>query len=211
VNGFVICSKFTQQSAKLLDDCISSIQKFHPDSTVVLVDSDSDDKSYLSAISARGILIEDVQNRGYEAGAWVYAFEKYKREFTNFMFMQDSQSLIAPVPFDLLSDKNSCIKFSDNRYSWQNDPECYRWAQENSSNNSFKTDITSIIEGNTFSISSEVMQRVVSSSCFCDHKLPDCKLGSRAWERLWQSTFELLELDILIQLNVISKQFLDRK
>lgn len=75
---FVIPCKYTSKSPIL--ECVKSIRKHYPDDLIVVVDSDSDDKSYFDLIKKYDIVIEDIFNKNFLDGALWYCFNKYTEE-----------------------------------------------------------------------------------------------------------------------------------
>jgi hypothetical protein len=74
-----------------LFSALESIIRFYPDQKIVIVDSDSDDKSYYDRAKkmSSNIIIEDIKNRNYIDGAIWHCFKKYTEE--NFFYVfQDS-------------------------------------------------------------------------------------------------------------------------
>ena len=65
---------------------VSSLQKFHPQAKIVVVDSDSPDKSYFEEL--RGVHIADIKNKNYESGTIWYVFENFVAD--TYIFLQDS-------------------------------------------------------------------------------------------------------------------------
>ena len=90
---FVIPCYFNIENPVIFN-CINSIQKFHPNSNIVVIDSGSSDKSYFSFLKEKNVTIEDVNNRNYDTGAYWYAFKKYKNKYSLFYFIHDSVNLL---------------------------------------------------------------------------------------------------------------------
>ena len=94
---------------QLVDD----IRKFHPDDKIVVVDSDSEDKTYLKTLSEKyGAITEDIANRNWMIGAYWYAYKKYPDEDFYF-FMHDSMRVKANL--DYLKEKDLTILMTFNR------------------------------------------------------------------------------------------------
>lgn len=70
-------------------DCIDSIKKYYHKPNIVVIDSDSPDKTYFKILKKNKITVIDAKNRNYDTGAYWYAFKKYKR-IKFFYFLQDS-------------------------------------------------------------------------------------------------------------------------
>lgn len=67
---------------------VESIRRHHPDAEIVVVDSDSPDKSYFGPLCRLGARIEDVGNRHYEAGALWHVYERFERDY--YFFLHDT-------------------------------------------------------------------------------------------------------------------------
>jgi hypothetical protein len=86
---FVIACKWIEDSEIL--QLIESIKNHQPNETIVVVDSDSENKKYFDDIKDR-VIIEDISNKNYLEGALWYCYEKYKDE-DFFYLVQDSMIL----------------------------------------------------------------------------------------------------------------------
>jgi len=69
---FVIPCKYNPKFPFVID-LVKSIRKFHPTEKIVIVDSDSDDKSYFSALEKYNVIIEDIGNKNWMVGAYWYS------------------------------------------------------------------------------------------------------------------------------------------
>jgi len=72
----------------LIENSIESIRKLYPTTKILVVDSNSDDKSYVKKLEQYDIIFADIKNPNYESGAFWYAVDKYKEDF--YIVMQDS-------------------------------------------------------------------------------------------------------------------------
>jgi hypothetical protein len=62
-------------------DCVASIRQHHPDDKIVVIDSASDDRSYLAALEERfGCVTLDVENRNFATVAHGLAFDLFPDE-----------------------------------------------------------------------------------------------------------------------------------
>lgn len=68
---FVIPTKFDPERAVVFD-CVQGIREHHPDARILVVDSDSDNRSYLTQLDCETAAIG---NRNYAPGAFKYALE----------------------------------------------------------------------------------------------------------------------------------------
>lgn len=73
---FVIPCKF-QKSNPIIFECVERIKKFHPYERILIVDSNSEDKSYFSL---NGVTIADIENKNYGTNAFFYAYKNFPDE-----------------------------------------------------------------------------------------------------------------------------------
>jgi hypothetical protein len=67
---------------------IENIKLFYDEFDIVIIDSDSDDKTCFSLVPD-DCIIDYCKNKNWELGAWNYAFNKYNN-YLVYMFIQDS-------------------------------------------------------------------------------------------------------------------------
>jgi hypothetical protein len=70
---------------------VQAIRAHHPDVKILIVDSDSADKSYFDLLTPYNVIIADIANQNYESGAFWYAVENYKEDW--YVLLQDSMIL----------------------------------------------------------------------------------------------------------------------
>lgn len=102
---FVISCKYNPEFSFIIE-LVESIRKFHPTDKIVIIDSDSDDKSYFSILKKYDVIIEDVKNNNWMIGAYWYAYKKYPNEDFYF-FLHDS--MIVKDNMDYLKEKDLTI------------------------------------------------------------------------------------------------------
>lgn len=83
---FVIPCKYVDQC--LIEESVKYVRLYHPTSKILIVDSDSDDKSYFKKLEPYNVIIADVANQHYEIGALWYAVKNYVED--SYVLMQDS-------------------------------------------------------------------------------------------------------------------------
>jgi hypothetical protein len=86
---------------------IGNLKTFYDEFDIVIIDSDSDDKSAFYTVP-RDCMIEYCKNKNWELGAWVYAFNKYNN-YKVYMFIQDSLIPNNRIPLDKTSFDNGTI------------------------------------------------------------------------------------------------------
>ena len=82
---FIIPCKYNPNC--LIENTVESIARFHPKAKIVVVDSDSEDKSYFSRINHAAMVINE-GNKNYEPGALWRVFGTFKDE--HYILVQDS-------------------------------------------------------------------------------------------------------------------------
>ena len=85
---FVISCYF-DGSNEAIFNITNSILKHYDNPKIVIVDSDSPDKTYFKRMLSSNIEILDVKNKNYDTGAYWIAFNKFN-DFDNYYFLQDS-------------------------------------------------------------------------------------------------------------------------
>lgn len=105
---FVLACYFNRQSPVIFD-AVRSIRQYHPDSKIVVVDSGSQDKSYFEELEEFDVIIEDIDNKHYDAGAYWYCYKKYI-EIEYFYFLHDSINLKSNL-FDLMERDFTSIRY----------------------------------------------------------------------------------------------------
>ncbi len=76
---FVIPCKFSKVHNYVIQ-LVKDIRQHHPSERIVVVDSDSEDRSYFPEITPYGVIIEDIHNRMYGIGAFWHCYRKFSEE-----------------------------------------------------------------------------------------------------------------------------------
>ena len=92
---FAITCKYTPQKSFVYGS-VDNILKHYPRSDIVIVDSCSEDKTYLADLRSKypTVMTEDVCNQNYEYGGTVHAFNKFKNQYDVFFFLQDTLHIV---------------------------------------------------------------------------------------------------------------------
>ncbi len=69
--------------------CVNSILKYYKLPKIVVVDSNSPNKTYFNKLKKKKVIVYDANNKNYDSGAYWYAFKKLKK-VKFFYFLQDS-------------------------------------------------------------------------------------------------------------------------
>lgn len=102
---FVIACKYDNEH-KFIYDLVDDIRKYHQDEEILIVDSDSKDKSYFELKDKyNNIIIDDVSNKNFHMGAYWYAYDNYVRDF--YYFLHDSMRVKSNL--DYLKDKELTV------------------------------------------------------------------------------------------------------
>ena len=88
-NRIFIIPCFFNGSNTSIFNCVDSILKFYKNPKIVVVDSNSPDKSYFKELIKKKVTILDVKNKNYDTGAYWIGFTKYN-DYENYYFLQDS-------------------------------------------------------------------------------------------------------------------------
>lgn len=83
---FIVPCKYVEGC--LIEQSIKAIRELHPLETILVVDSDSSDKSYFELLKPYNVIIADIANKHYESGAFWYAVQNYKEHW--YVVIQDS-------------------------------------------------------------------------------------------------------------------------
>ena len=190
--SFVITCKNSPQK-NFVYGCVESIIKTHPGADIIIVDSCSEDKTYLTDLKNKypRVITEDICNQNYEYGGTVHAFKKFKDNYDVFFFLQDTLYIVKPIPLDMLND-NTALMFDANTSGLHSDAAAKQRFFD-------KFPKTSQIAGyvpseglfmclwNSFIIKSKPFEKVINSEIFNTVTPPVDKVGSRMWERLWST------------------------
>ncbi len=85
---FVIACYYDGSNNSIFE-CVSSIQKYYKSPRIVVIDSNSPDKSYFKKLKEKKITVYNAKNRNYDTGAYWYAYNRFKK-VNFFYFLQDS-------------------------------------------------------------------------------------------------------------------------
>jgi len=108
---FIIPSKYVPTSP--LFQCIDTITHFHPNEKILVVDSYSDDDSYLKSCKERdNVIVSQYKNKHYECGALYYAYKEFPDE-PYYALIQDSVFLNASWEEFLCDDRTYNLLYFD--------------------------------------------------------------------------------------------------
>ena len=184
---FVIPCKYTDKSP--IVECVRSVRRHYPDELIVVVDSDSDDKSYFKSLEEYNVSIEDISNKNFLEGALWHCFDRYQNE--EFIYLiQDSMKI--KMNFDYVEDRDfTCIASFPNN-CWAENFEGGSAAQKEFCKKSLEKIGYQYLEsdinwhpvfGISFFISRTLMSALKEKGM--DTYLPSNKMEMEASERLW--------------------------
>ena len=85
---FVIACYYDGSNASIFE-CVKSIQKHYKSAKIVVVDSNSPDKTYFQRLKEKKVTVYNAKNKNYDTGAYWFAYNKFKKA-SFFYFLQDS-------------------------------------------------------------------------------------------------------------------------
>ena len=188
---FIIPCKYTQTSAHILN-LVSQIRSHHPNEKIVVVDSDSTDKSYFNEISKHNVIIEDVANKYWMIGAYWHGFKRFPNE-DYYFFLHDSVKVKANL--DYLKSKDIFMLAHFNRAV---SPSFTRWndrvLKETTLDPKYVTTNGLGCYGPIFGCKRHVMQRLQDAGA--DKLLPSNKGETGIMEGTFGLFFEALGYDV---------------
>lgn len=208
---FVVCCKADDENP-FIHKCVESIEKIYPFSRIVIVDSCSSNRKYMSEYKDKNnISIEDIQNKNYEYGAIVHSFNKYKDDYKLFVFMQDSMILNHTIN-EIHKLGNKCLIFKNEKSGWSHDKiafdDFYSKHQDfpRLSEKNFYMAIW-----NSFVVRTEIFDMILRSELFSRIQPPENKIGSQYMERVWGILFNKNKIEFKINEGCVTKIFGRRK
>jgi hypothetical protein len=163
---FVIPCKYNSKFPFIIE-LVKSIRKFHLTEKIVVIDSDSEDKSYFSILENYDVIIEDIKNHNWMIGAYWYAYKKYSNEDFYF-FLHDS--MIVKGNLDYLKERDlTTLMYFDRMVSNFNS-----WGETITSNSKYEYISSGIgCYGPIFLCKNKVMKRMLEMGA--DQFLPSNK------------------------------------
>lgn len=204
---FVVCCKSDGENP-FIYKCVESIEKVYPYSRIVIVDSCSTNRNYISEYKNKEyVLIEDIQNKNYEYGAIVHSFNKYKTNYKVFVFIQDSM-IVNNTINEIHKLRNQCVIFKNEKTGWLHDKIAFDdfYCRHLDFPKLSKNDFYMVI-WNSFAIKTNVFDMILQSELFSKIKPPQNKIGSQYMERAWGILFNKNEIEFKINEGCITKIF----
>lgn len=127
---FIIPCKYTKEQS-LVKKCIESISLQHPEEKIVVVDSFSDDMSYVEDISKiPKVTVLEKQNKNYVIGALWKAYEAFPNEH-HYVLIHDSMFINKPLTKFLEDDQSYSFMYFIQDAHVQNQPVIDRFVGSN--------------------------------------------------------------------------------
>jgi len=178
-------------------ECVKSIKAHYPnDAEIIVVDSDSPDKSYFKKLEQMGVTIADAKNVNYITGAIWYAFREFERK--KYIVLHDSMKLKSRLDKKISASATSVRYFNSGdflrgRSSPDGEGEEFGWDNPFSRFWSLQQ-----LEAHTSYTIPEVYPGLFGSALICDRSvleklhgtgfskiLPTTKIEDQSMERLW--------------------------
>jgi hypothetical protein len=209
---FTICTKCDDlaDNHPIILENVKAIDRYHPGSSVTIIDSCSKNKKYMSDIMSVAqnikLEIEDICNKNYEYGAFLYSYTKNKHLYDLFIFIQDSLILTGSLDQQInkIKDDTVCI-LGAHHYNGCDGCDSIM----DTSKINYPTHL-SLTLWNSFIINKVTFQKVVECPLFLEIKEPINKNGSRGWERAWTILWNFNNTNMVVDTTNIAKQFLNR-
>ena len=183
--------------------CVESIRTFHPDEKILVVDSDSDDLTYLEHLEKiPNVIAADAKNKNYLDGAIWYAVDKYPDEEW-YCLLQDSitikhsfgEFINGPRPFYSLMWWKERIFAGTRQMLWLEDVFIdlkYSMCKD------YEGSMTFIgCWGPCFLAKREILQKLKNNNLHLAASKVVNKFSAQASERLWGLCLKCENIDII--------------
>lgn len=199
---FAIPCKYSDENP-FIYRCLDSIRK-HYDDKIVVVDSNSDDKSYLDTIkdNYHNVDILDIQNNNFMTGAIWKVYKEYDSK--NYYFLHDSTEVLNDMSEYERYDVVPIMVSSDWMWPNWNGSRTSEWAREQITKKTsidFKEGDFDTIIGPMFIIKKKILDKLKKLNL--NKILPTKKSEMEMMERIWGLAFDYL--NIKFNNNVVIK------
>lgn len=113
---FIIPCKYDPERP-IIFECVDRIQKYHPDSKIVVVDSDSIDKTYMDKLEDIGVHTINAQNRNYATAGYLIGYSAFDSEDFYYM-IHDSLLLNQNISYVEADDFTTIRHFFTPHTGW---------------------------------------------------------------------------------------------
>lgn len=180
-------------SHNMNEKCYENVLALHnqlPQAKMIVVNNDSTRKEYLEKLPSSIIVEDNIYQNSFEPGALLFVFEKYESE--NYFLIQDSIEMVDCYEISDYVEKDYNFVLALNLFC----PAVHMMTAEHKDyiKNNFKTLSSSLfmqagIAMNSFIAKRSHLQKIKDEGYFVKEKLPNSKLGSESWERVFGLSF----------------------
>lgn len=172
-------------------ECIKSIVEFHPNEKIVVVDSDSGDKSYFSDIQKyENVIILDCKNQNRVCGSLYETYRRFPNE-KEYIVIHDSLTFNSSIQEFIDSDIEcfSLMYFWEHGLNWetQHDPYCWE-ILDNSEYERPKNGSVQACFGPMFIVKNRIVKNMERKKLFDNLKVRN-KTECATWEKIFGQVF----------------------
>jgi hypothetical protein len=172
-------------------ECIHSIVEFHPQEKIVVVDSDSGDKSYFLDIEKYdNVIIMDCKNQNRVCGSFYEAYKKFPDE-KEYIVIHDSLVFNNSIQKFIDSDVEcfSLMYFMEHYLNWQTQHDPYCWEiLDNSEYERPKDGSVLACYGPMFIVKNRIAKTMERKKLFENLKVRN-KTECATWEKIFGQVF----------------------
>ena len=186
-------------------DCVSSLRKYHPDVDILVIDSCSNDTSYLDRLyNEFGVIRDDYRNPNYIDGVIWHTYKNYNRK--KYCFIHDNLIINRNIMVDIEPDLTvysyfrSCFKPNANVSApiigLEDSIESLEWLYDNLQKIHLNSvEIFDGIFGPMFNVDKNILDKIYAMG-WSDVFLPKNKPQAGQMERIWGMVMTYLGFDI---------------
>ena len=165
----------------MIQKAVASAKKWMPHERILVVDSNSEDRSYVDEVFELGAESYQAGNENYETGAWWFAYENYPGEWF-YYFVHDSCEFLHSMHWVKDYEVSTFMSLP----GWSHAGQVHvDWGQKHiiNSDYAFMVEGFSLCFGSMMFIQRSLLNKLHDKGF---HKiLPSDKIGSCSMERLW--------------------------
>jgi len=178
---FVIPCKYIKEKSQIIE-CVESIKLHHPEEKIFIVDSISDDLSYLNSLyNLENVIISKKGNTNYVIGALWIAYEHFPEE-RHYTLIHDSVTIKKPLTNFLQNEQNySFLYFIEGPRLIQDQPTIDRFVGPNYRHNPYSQTIG--IFGSMCILKNGLIKKFIKNNLnktFLPENKIDCMISERA-------------------------------
>lgn len=190
---FVVPCKHSDAYGDLVENCVESIRKYHPNDKICVVDSDSNNKDYsTNLIDNYKVNFFDIKNKNYGTGALWYIYDLYKQEYDYYFLIHDSAELTNKI--EVKDGASVYPVMCGKNWMWprkiykNNNTRTSEWAREQCKKHgeAFHENFNSLL-GPMFLVSQSLLEKISLTGFYKIR--PINKYQTENMERLWALKF----------------------